>query len=379
MRSLLCASCSSSIGSRWAAGVPANPEQGGKEAPLEKALLTIGAAGVAGAATGHVIEAVVNNWQSQQQGQHKNFSPVRQGNREKLLTVCTINLESFQKKGALPFVIGSAMLGNDVDVLCVQEAGNAPEIHGYTLQAVSGKGGGECVAVYVASNQKEWGITNVWGNQESPIAFMDLGGAKKRYWVVLSLTHKLSGKKITITNVHLPGGRFDERRIFVLKAVLAVREKLKPLTEMKQLVSPVQVDIVCGDMNSEIEQFRGIVNQPSINSKTDVVNKNHFNFAVKNVADNIIGVAEPRLIQDSIKEVYIAWNRSPYEWLTDNEYNLRFSSSGPTSVYNVNVDVIADHKKAALQVMQVRKLPMFDNLGNHAVTDHHALLVAYTW
>jgi len=147
---------------------------------------------------------------------------------------------------------------------------------------------------------------------------------------IVVLQNHLTQKKITIANVHLVGGRYDENDQLggFLNSDLKTIRQLK-IEFLEGLVNQYQVDIIAGDFNSDLNCY---LNQGKIcPSQLSYFQK-----------------ASP----GKSLQVYQEWNLAPYNYLHSQGYQLAqtLPQAKYTSIYQTHPDAIWFRPSSGRQV-----------------------------
>ena len=242
------------------------------------------------------------------------------------ISILTLNVKAYED--ANPDDIYKRILSTKADVVCIQEDlySNNKKLKGYKK-----------IIKCKAEKYEDDFLSNSIFVKNEIINMTELkksSDIKYKNSVRCSSLLKIYG--ITIANVHLTGGRYDDEKY-------EKYEKAK-MIQLDKLVNKYKADVIVGDFNSD--------------STEDEVKKSLKNYKLyKN-------------LNKKQKDQYINYSLSGHNYLLTKNYTKAYTEKNvrPTSVYGGVPDWFY-YKNQILNVLNVKKIEALD------VTDHNGILV----
>ena len=260
--------------------------------------------------------------------------------RQRRITVMTANVFSGRGK-RFPADFHAAVARHKPDVLLVQEAVQSHNVPGY-----------ECS--YECGDDHNWmaafvRLTSPWSATKHT-TFESASCTTTRNAAVLHVASH-GGSPLRIANVHLCGGRFDERYHTDDSAADLEHAKNELLRQVLAEAKPV---IVAGDFNSDMNHY--VTGEPRAAQATYL--------KMRGWSDEHIAI----------------WNQTPYALLAANAYAATSTDAATTSWYGGTPDAIWYHTPA-LTLRSQRLVPLFDRRTDTRPTaggsDHNGLVATF--
>lgn len=246
------------------------------------------------------------------------------------ISILTLNVKAYED--AEPTEIYKKILSTKADVVCLQEDlySNHNEINGYK-KVVKCKG---------EKYHKDFLSNSIYVKKDiyNDIEFNESVDITYKDSIRCSSLIKIYG--ITISNVHLTGGRYDDQKYEKYENAKSI--------QLDNLVSKFKPDIILGDFNGE--------------SVDDEVKKSIKDYKLY------------KKLKQNQKSKYINYSLSGHNYLLNKKYTKAYEENDvrPTSVYGGVPDWVYYNRKILYKV-KVKKIETLD------ITDHNGILITFKY
>ena len=255
------------------------------------------------------------------------------------ISLTTINIEYGNRNPKLIKERSNLIMKYNPDIILIQES-NLDSINlneKYNLIQYDHKKINEKMDIFLKKNSN-------WILDSIDHIISELGYVK-RLCKIISIKNKETNKLLSVANVHLIGGRFEENDKIgkmLIGNIKTIRDRKNEI--LKKIINQYNVSIIAGDFNSDLNCYLNDGN----------LQEEHLKFMKK--------VSPKKNL-----EIYKEWNNAPYNYLENNDYILSKNNDKKkinTSLFNTHPDSVWYKKHLSINDYKIINF-LEDNLSDH--------------